>query len=368
MFRSDDWIDRREAELVSVEREISQLRARQAVLVNELDRARVDRRHGARSMVDWVAGRVDVSTETARRLLYAAWALPKCRAAGFRLAAKEITFDRAVAVARYAETGASREQIDSSFAVDLVRLGRQAASRRRLTRSDEQQAFQDRYLAIQPTLDESSSRFWGQLPGVDARVFEKAIDGRADEIRDLPGGDLCSRSQRRADALVAMAHDSLDRGADPETTSGPVVSVFVDATATDTRDGISATVEYGPRVGPNSLEEFLCTGSVQIIGLQAGRPVVASDATRAVPPAIRRFVAWRDGGCTAEGCQSRYRLQPHHIVERSRGGSHDPANLTTLCWYHHHIVIHGSGFRIDPDSPPQRRRFLPPSRAGRGPP
>jgi len=95
---------------------------------------------------------------------------------------------------------------------------------------------------------------------------------------------------------------------------------------------------------------------------------VASDATKAVPPAIHRFVAWRDGGCTAEGCQSRYRLQPHHIIERSRGGSDDPENLTTMCWYHHHIVIHGLGYSIDPNSPPQRRRFLSPSTAGRGPP
>ncbi|HKX76888.1 MAG TPA: HNH endonuclease, partial [Acidimicrobiia bacterium] len=50
--------------------------------------------------------------------------------------------------------------------------------------------------------------------------------------------------------------------------------------------------------------------------------------------------------------------QPHHLVPRSQGGSHHPSNLTLLCWFHHHIVIHGLGFRPDPDSPPQRRRFI----------
>jgi hypothetical protein len=88
-----------------------------------------------------------------------------------------------------------------------------------------------------------------------------------------------------------------------------------------------------------------------------------SYATRAIPPAVRRYVAWRDGGCTIDGCRSRYRLQPHHVRHRADGGGHEPDNLTTLCWYHHHVAIHVSDFRIDPHSPPQRRRLLPPSGA-----
>jgi hypothetical protein len=64
--------------------------------------------------------------------------------------------------------------------------------------------------------------------------------------------------------------------------------------------------------------------------------------------------------CTVAGCTSRYRLQIHHIIRWADGGRTDPENLTTLCWFHHHVVIHGQGFRIDPDSPPQRRRLLRP--------
>ena len=64
------------------------------------------------------------------------------------------------------------------------------------------------------------------------------------------------------------------------------------------------------------------------------------------------------GQCSIEGCPSRYRLQPHHIQERQNGGNHHPDNLTTLCWYHHHVAIHGLGFTIDPHSPTHRRRLL----------
>jgi hypothetical protein len=166
-----------------------------------------------------------------------------------------------------------------------------------------------------------------------------------------------------------MAQDSLDRSGDTATNAAtPSVAVFLDLDAANGSGGeLGAEVEYGPPVGPAALEELLCTGSVQVIGLADGRPVVTSDAAKAIPPAVRRTVAWRDGGCTIDGCQSRYRLQPHHIRERRHGGSHDPDNLATLCWYRHHVAIHGQGFRIDPDSPPQRRRLIRP-RAGPDPP
>jgi len=78
----------------------------------------------------------------------------------------------------------------------------------------------------------------------------------------------------------------LDRRADTgEATSGSSVSIFVDlGEANGTGGERGAAIEYGPRVGPAALEELLCSGRVQIIGLTHGRPVVTSTATRAIPP------------------------------------------------------------------------------------
>jgi len=83
-----------------------------------------------------------------------------------------------------------------------------------------------------------------------------------------------------------MAQDSLDRHADTgEATFGSSVSIFVDlGEANGTGGERGAAIEYGPRVGPAALEELLCSGRVQIIGLTHGRPVVTSTATRAIPP------------------------------------------------------------------------------------
>ena len=142
-----------------------------------------------------------------------------------------------------------------------------------------------------------------------------------------------------------------------------MVSIFVDANAAAASHGEKgAEIATGPRVGPETLERVLCEGRVQVIALDRQKPVALTLAARPIPAATRRFVLWRDSGCVVDGCSSRYRLEPHHIKAFAQGGDHDRQNLATLCWFHHHVVVHGSGYRLDPDSPPQRRKLLRPAK------
>jgi len=148
-----------------------------------------------------------------------------------------------------------------------------------------------------------------------------------------------------------------------------IADVFVDAALAATSFGeAGVTQSSGLRAGPNTLSEILCTGHVRVIFQgEDGRPVGATDLSEAIPPRTRSYVWMRDlGVCTIAGCRSRYRLQPHHIHERSRGGDNLPGNLTLLCWFHHHVAIHGLAMTLDPTSPPQGRRLL--RRNHRGPP
>jgi len=346
-------------ELRDLETQISELRLRQAVIVNELDKINTAGADGHRSMPDWVSSWLDVDHAGASELVSAARLIGKYRPINFRLAEGQITFDRALATMRLAEAGADPATVRHSESLDLAGVRRLTARQRRVGRGDERAVAADRFVSVQPTLDESAYRISGLLPGTDGRLFERALYERADEMRRLPGGDITTRGQRQADALVAMAMDSHDRDRNGDGPSpGSQVSVFVDLDQANGTGGESGcAIQYGPRVGPDTLEELLCTGSVQVIGLSEGKPIVTSGSIGVIPPAVRRFVAHRDGGCTIGGCTSRYRLEPHHIVPRSRGGTHEPENLTTLCWFHHHVAIHRHGFRIDPDSPPSRRRL-----------
>ena len=349
-----------EEEFRLLEEQASDIRNRQAVLVNEFDKANIAGSTGSRSTVEWLSSRFDVSKVSASDLVFCGRQLKKHRRIEDRLVNRVLTFDRTVAMLRLAVAGADDTTLSHSESPDLAGVGRLTSRQRRVTRVDERTAFQGRFAVVQPNLDESTWRVSGVLAGVGGKVVADALCIRGDELRLLPGGDTCTRGQRQADALVAMAMDSNDRPRDAETPgAGPSVSVFVNLDeANQTGGEKGCEVEYGPRVGPNTLEELLCTGTVQVIGLEDGQPVVTSQASRAIPPALRRFVAHRDGGCTISGCTSRYRLEPHHIQLRSDGGTHDPENLTTLCWFHHHIAIHQQGFRIAPDSPAPCRRLI----------
>jgi hypothetical protein len=157
-----------------------------------------------------------------------------------------------------------------------------------------------------------------------------------------------------ADALVSIAQDSLEGpGGDGTGRTEPVVSIFADAQAVaPSRGEAGAETASGLRVGPAILEEMLCVGRIGVIATRDLEPVSYTATTRGIPPAVRRFVLHRDGGCTVAGCRSRYRLQPHHLDPYARDGDHHPDNLTTLCWYHHHVVVHRLGHRSTPTAHP----------------
>ena len=78
-----------------------------------------------------------------------------------------------------------------------------------------------------------------------------------------------------------------------------------------------------------------------------GEPLAVGRRTRAVPPAIRRALRVRDGGCRFPGCgRSRY-VHAHHIRHWADGGETNLDNLVTLCSLHHRKVHEGGyGVRV----------------------
>jgi hypothetical protein len=335
------------------------LKAVQMRVLREVDRRQVPMGDGIRTLEDWIVGRLDVTRYSAKRLSDVA----RADSADLdQLLADGVSFDRVAELAAAGET-------DPHLELDLPGLRSLLTRQTPIKASDEQSVFDERFLAIQPTLDDTAWSLWGRLPALEGKHVADTLDRVADEMPPPPHGHRESRATRRADALFVVC----DRQSPDHTdgsTAGPAVpaTVFVDATDTATRP--TGWIASGPRVGPSTLERILCGSPIDVIALtHDGEPLRIGNASTAIPPATRRFVIWRDGGmCTADGCASSYRLQPHHIRERADGGNHHHTNLTSLCWFHHHVVIHGRGFRIDPRSPTRRRRFLPPDRSNNDPP
>jgi hypothetical protein len=338
----------------------SQLKAVQMRVLREVDHRQIPLGDGMRTLEDWIVGRLDVTPTTARKLVTVA----RTGSADLDdLLADGVSFDRVTELAAAGDTNPHLE-------LDLPGLRSMLARRTPVTAADEQASFDDRFLAIQPSLDDTAWSLWGKLGALEGKHIADTLDQIADELPTPPHGHRESRATRRADALFMVCDRHNPDGEAAGSVAGPTVpaTVFIDVTHGSTRPG--AWIASGPRVGPSTLERILCGSPIDVIALTAdGEPLKIGNASTQISPATRRFVVWRDGGmCTADGCGSTYRLQPHHITERSDGGDHRHTNLTSLCWYHHHIVIHGRGFRIDPTSPTRRRRFLPPARSSNDPP
>ena len=331
--------------------------------LRELDRRQVAIRDGHRSLQEWVAGRIDVAPETAKALVNTARRLEDLPDVDHAVTCGEIGFDRAAAISRLSGRDDALDLLAETAGRDIEGIRVLAARRRRMTRLDEMQVFAERYVTVQPNLDETCWTLNGRLPGFAGRTVVDALETRGDAFPYAPPVTP-SRTTRNADALWSISHDTVS-GGDGATVddASPVLTVFVDATVAAPTNGTSGVrLEAGPQVGPNAVEAIMCTGAVEVTARTSdGTPLALGRKTRVVPPRLRRFTLHRDGAvCTVAGCVSRYRLQVHHIIPWSQDGRTDPDNLTTLCWFHHQVVIHGQGFRIDPDSPPQRRRLQNP--------
>jgi len=343
--------------------EISRHRARQIRLLREL----LDRYWGHPSpSASELGADLDLSADTARALIETATRTPEQSDRMTNLETGQWTFDRAAALARLYGEGADDTTMDAAAERDIPGIHKLRAMQRRIRRRDERQAHEERHVRSWPSLDESVGFIQAQLTSHDWHTVNRALDDRADQFpREAK---RWARDQRRADALVAIAQDWLDGRLRPGETHGSIVTVMVDAVeaaATDCEAGVAFSA--GPRIGPDTLDRILCEGSVEIIiDPGSGRPLAVGPTTRVVPPKIRRFVLNRDGGCTIDGCGHRYRLEVHHILPRSQAGTHNSENLTTLCWWHHHVAVHGRGHQIDPDSPPLRRRIIPPDTSPAG--
>ena len=220
--------DQIEQELLRSETVIAQERAAQMVLLREVDRRQMPTASGCGSLGEWVRGRLDVAPETARDLVATAGHLEALPDVEDAVAAGEVGFDRAVAVGRFAGSDDTAGLLDEMAGFDIAGIRRRAARRRRMTRVDEEVAYNDRFVTVEPNLDESAWRLNGCLPGFAGRIVSDALDAKADTFPTGPG--CGSRAARNADALWAISLDAL-KGTDGVSIEdpAPVLTVFVDA-------------------------------------------------------------------------------------------------------------------------------------------
>jgi len=109
------------------------------------------------------------------------------------------------------------------------------------------------------------------------------------------------------------------------------------------RFGVPTTMVTGA-----AARQLACDASMRpLLVDRHGQLVAMMPKVRVVHPALRRAVFIRDTRCRFPGCRSRID-EVHHIRYFRHGGETVLTNLVGLCWHHHH-VIHDTGWRIEGD-------------------
>jgi hypothetical protein len=156
------------------------------------------------------------------------------------------------------------------------------------------------------------------------------------------------------------------RGTDPvrehvsaETSARGPGRTHVSAETPDLFDRDFSYIEDGPHVSAETARRIACDASVlRVVDGPGGEPLDIGRKSRLIPPALRRALKMRDGGCRVPGCTHKHYVDGHHIRHWAKGGETSLKNLVLLC-RHHHRLVHEQGFGCE-RLPDGRIRFTNP--------
>ena len=319
-------------------------------LIREFDEQKGWEYLGFPNCASWLNFKCGIDMNTARERVRVAHALARLPKVDERFAEGAISYSKVRAISRVAD--ASNEDYflmnarhGTAYHVEkLVRKFRQA---RKLQDTEENtDARPERRLSYHYDSDGEliiKGRFPAEQGALIIKALEMALEKNFGERKDRDE----SISARRADALVEVAETYMNSAPVPNATADRyqvVVHVRADA-AKDRGSPVNAPhIEDGPDVSAETSRRIACDCSLlRVDEDKGGEPLSVGRKTRSIPPAIRRALLLRDGGCRFPGCNHDRFVDGHHIVHWANGGETSLENLVLLCRHHHHLV-HEGGF------------------------
>ena len=231
---------------------------------------------------------------------------------------------------------------------------------RNFARGDGKQPLDCNGLTLSKLMD-GRTAVSGELHDTAAEVVQTALAAFMDPRTE---GDARTPAQRRAEALVRMCEVALARGASASRARVHVTivvdweSLFRDGFAANLADGAFGDARFdaagspGPsRVGRldgmftgplhrRDVEQVLCDCHVsRVVMGPESKPLDVGRQGQSWPPAIRRAIIARDGGCQWHGCEVPAAwCDVHHAVHWIHGGPTSVSNGYLLCPRHHRFL------------------------------
>ena len=375
--------NRRQAHIERIENGITELSAhiyaatyRLLVLLREYDECEGWAQPGLRSCAHWLNWKCSINLGTAREKVRVAHALKDLPRISDAFREGRLSYSKVRAMTRVA-TPENEDYLmriakhGTAAHVDrLVGLYRQVKRTEALEQEIRQHELRKMSLY---QLDNDCFVIRGRLTPEQGALVKKALEAVMDEDyqeqKNVPAGTPADEKNpqppwgpsRRADALVRIAEAYLsDKAKQSNGGDRYLVHVHTDVeTLRADGTGAEAELEDCGHICAETSRRLSCdAGVVHWLEHADGEPLSVGRKTRTIPPAIRRALKRRDGGCRFPGCTCTRFVDAHHIRHWADGGETSMDNLTLLC-RHHHRLVHEGGFSVAMDAAGQVRFTKP---------
>jgi hypothetical protein len=349
--------------------------------VGAFDAAGVASTSRHRTTTRWLEHRARVSAGTASHLTQSARAvrdhLPSTREA---LLDGSISAQHASAIVSVVRTvGADHAQVAEPILLQLARETEPSVVRRATARihalvdpEGAEKALREAYERRGVTLSVVGQH--GYLDGVlDVESTELLLQALAPLMAPAGQADARSAPQRRADALVDLAKQSLDEGLGAQLGGErPHVSVVIDEAVLQSGVGSVTLPWTGGQLAAGAVRRWACDAqltpvlarllpppnggtsvpsSTAALAIGGGwLPLDVGRSARTVTTGQLKALRVRDGGCVHPGCSRTSAFcDAHHVQHWAAGGATALHNLVLLC-RHHHRTLHDGLWSLTPDA------------------
>jgi Domain of unknown function (DUF222)/HNH endonuclease len=343
-------------EIALLSTHISVATARLLDLIRDFD-ARAGWGHaGARSCPEWLSWRVGLDIGAAREHVRVARALPNLPLISAAFARGQVSYSKVRALTRVATPDTEERLLTVARCGTAAHVERLVRGWRQVDRAAENrqaaQRHRNRSLRVYQDTD-GMFVIQGRLTPEAGAVVRQALEAACDRLYgkgplNTAEGEPPSMGQRHADALAVVAEAALQHDLDPGAPGKRYqVVVHVDAPVLADPDQPGQSVlEDGDHVSAETSRRLACDATRVVMRHDPdGRITEVGGRTRTIPPALRRVLQHRDGGCRFPGCGLRF-TQAHHIRHWAEGGPTTLSNLALLCRRHHRSV-HEDGFQVE---------------------
>ena len=341
-------LDRLDQEIAELAAHIAAATCRWLELIAEIDSREGYTHWGFGSCSAWLSWRCSLAPTAARDHVRVARRIAELPRTKELFAEGALTFSKVRALTRVATPENEDELLVMARHMTAAQLERTVRLYRGVLRTQATPPADEPRSYLSCTWnDEGELEVRGRLPADEGAVVVKALECARDHLLEQEGPEL-EAPPSNADALGLMA-DALLANGPHEGAAGERYQVLIhvdEAALRDDADEARCELDGSAVVAPETVRRIACDTALVSIIERDGRPLSVGRRTRSIPPAMRRALNSRDGGCRFPGCAQHRFVDAHHIEHWAHGGETKLSNLVQLCRRHHRL-LHEGGFSVE---------------------